>query len=93
MFYVLEKKVYSGLFGCIALKKKSIGSNCSIVSFKISVALLIFHLEDLFIDESVVDSLLLLYSCQFLPVCVLVFVYLDACILGACMLCEILFLD
>ena len=45
-------------------EKKSIGSNCSIVSFKISVALLIFHLEDLFIDVNEVlnSSTIVLFS-------------------------------
>ena len=52
---ILEKNVYSGffwfVFGCNALKI-SIESNCFIVSFRISVALLIFYLEDLSIDAS-----------------------------------------
>ena len=47
----LEKNVYSGFFGCNVLKI-SIKSNCSIVSFRISVALLILCLEDLSIDVS-----------------------------------------
>ena len=42
----LEKKVYSDFFGSNILKM-SIKSNLSIVSFKISVALLILYLEDL----------------------------------------------
>ena len=40
---VLEKNVYSAFFGCNVLKI-SIKSNCSIVSFRISVALLILCL-------------------------------------------------
>ena len=47
----LEKNVYSGFFGCNVLKI-SIRSNCSIVTFRISVALLIFCIEDLSIDVS-----------------------------------------
>ena len=45
------------------------------MSFRISVALLIFFLEDLSIDASGVESLLLLlYSSQFLLLCLLLFV-------------------
>ena len=47
----LEKNVYSAFLGCNVLKI-SIKSNCSIVLFRISVALLIFCLKDLFIDVS-----------------------------------------
>ena len=47
----LEKNVYSDFFGCNVLKI-SIKSNFSIVSFRISVALLVFCLEDLSIDVS-----------------------------------------
>jgi len=42
----LEKNVYSGFFGCQVLKI-SIKSNYSKVSFRISVALWIFSLENL----------------------------------------------
>ena len=45
----LEKNAYSDFFGCNVLKM-SIKSNFSIVSFSISVALLISCLEDPFID-------------------------------------------
>ena len=47
----LEKNVYSGFFGCNVLKM-SVKSNCPIVSFRISVALLIFGLGDLSINVS-----------------------------------------
>ena len=47
----LKKNVYSIFFGCNILKI-SIKSKCSIVSFSVSVALLILCLEDLFIDVS-----------------------------------------
>ena len=40
----LEKNVYSDVFGCSVLKM-SIKSNFSIVSFRISVALLVFCLD------------------------------------------------
>ena len=61
-------------FACDVLKI-SIKSNCSIVSFRISVALLIVCLEDLSIHVSGIYSLLLLlYSDQFLPLGLLVFV-------------------
>ena len=43
--------MYSDFFGCNVLKM-SIKSNFSIESFRISVALLIFYLEDLSIDVS-----------------------------------------
>ena len=43
--------IFWGFFGCNVLKML-IRSNFSIVSFKISVALLIFYLEDLSIDVS-----------------------------------------
>ena len=43
--------MYSAFFGCSVLKI-SIKSNFSIVSFRISVALLVFCLEDLSIDVS-----------------------------------------
>ena len=61
-------------FGCNVLKML-INSNFSIVSFRISVALLIFCLENLSIDVGVGVSLpLWLYSHQFLLICLLVFV-------------------
>ena len=47
----LKNNVYSGFFGCNVLKI-SIKSNCSIVSFRISVSLLIFYVDDLSIDVS-----------------------------------------
>ena len=47
----LEKNVYSDFFGCSVLKI-SMKSTFSIVSFRISVALLVFCLEDLSIDVS-----------------------------------------
>ena len=47
----LEKNVYSAFFRCNVLKI-SIKSNCSIVSFQSSVALLIFCLKNLSIDVS-----------------------------------------
>ena len=47
----LEKNAYSDFFGCNILEM-SIKSTLSIVSFRISGALLIFYLEDLFIDVS-----------------------------------------
>ena len=48
----LEKNAYSDFFGCDVLKI-SIKSNFSTVSFRMSIALLIFYLEDLSIDVSV----------------------------------------
>ena len=47
----LEKNVYYVCVGGNVLKI-SIKSNCSIVSFRISIALLIFCIEDLFINVS-----------------------------------------
>ena len=46
----LEKNIYSDYFGCNGLKMW-IKSNFSIVSFKISVASVIFYLEDLSISK------------------------------------------
>ena len=51
VLHALEKNIYSDLLGWNILKI-SIKSNYSIVSFRISVALLIFRLEDLSIDVS-----------------------------------------
>ena len=47
----LEKNVYSTLGGCNVLKI-GIKCNCSIGSCRLSLALLIFCLEDLFCDVS-----------------------------------------
>ena len=47
----LEKNVYSDFFGCNVLKM-SVKSTFSIVSFRISVALLIFSQEYLSVDVS-----------------------------------------
>ena len=66
-------------------------SNCFIVSLRIFVSLLSLCLEDLSIDVSVVLQFLIIVflsvsSCM----CVSIyFMYLDACILGAYMLCNI----
>ena len=49
--FALEENVYSG-FGGYNFLKISIKSYCSIVSFRISVAFLIFCLEDLSVDVS-----------------------------------------
>ena len=70
----LEKNVYL-YFGGMYILKTLIKFNFSIVSFRISIALLIFYLEDLSIEMSgVLNLLLLLYSHQFLLLCLLVFV-------------------
>ena len=59
--------------------------NCSIISFRVSVALLTFCLEDLSIDTSFVLSLiLLLYSHYFLPLCLLVQVQYFGCSCVGC---------
>ena len=58
--YALEKHVYSDFFGCGVLKI-SFKSNFSIVSFRISVALLVFCLEDLSIDVRGVFRLSLIH--------------------------------
>ena len=55
--------------------KIPIKSNCSNTSFRTSVALLIFCLEDLSTDVSEVLKSLLLYSDPFLPLGLLVFVF------------------
>ena len=54
--------------------KISVKSNCSIISFRISVVLLIFSLEDLSIDVNGVLRCPAVYSCPFLPLCLLVFI-------------------
>ena len=63
----LEKKVYSSAFGCYVLKISMI-SVSSKVSFKVCVSLLIFCFDDLSVGVSG------LCYCQFLLLCLLVFV-------------------
>ena len=70
----LEQKVYSSAFGWNVLKisVRSISPN---VSFKTCISLLIFCFDDLSIGVSGCSSLLLLLCyCQFLHLCLLVFV-------------------
>ena len=93
----LENNVYSVFcfvllfFQCNALKI-SIISNCSIVSFRISFAVFIFCLEDLFIDVSGLlksPTILVFLSISpfmYISVC---FMYLGTSILGAYMLTSI----
>ena len=50
--YLKRIYIYSDFFFGCNIPKTLIKSNCSVVSFRISVALLIFCLEDLFIDVS-----------------------------------------
>ena len=52
MFHVLEKNVYSDFFFKVRVLKISIKSNCSFVSCRISVALLLFCPEHLSVDVS-----------------------------------------
>ena len=75
MSHVHLKGMYI-LFFCFAcdVLKISIKSNCSIVSFRISVALLIFCLDLSIHVSGIYSILLLLYTHQFLPLCLLVFV-------------------
>ena len=74
-----------GFFGCNVLKI-STKSNCSIVSFRISVALLILCLEDLSIDVSGVlkSRTIIVFPLisPFMPVGIC-FMYLVAAILSA----------
>ena len=71
----IERNMYYTFFGFNVLKI-STKSKSSIVSFRISVALLIFCLEDLSTDVSeVLKSPLLLYSHPFVPLALLVFVF------------------
>ena len=79
-------------FGCNVLKI-SIKCNISIASFRISVALLIFCLEDLSIDVSLVLKSPIIVFPSFslfksLSICCM---YLGAPILGACILTSIIF--
>ena len=70
----LEKNVYFDFFGCNVLKIL-MKSNFPIVSFRISVTLLIFSLEDLSIDVTrVLKSPTLIVPHQFLLLYLLVFV-------------------
>ena len=81
------------LVGWCNVLKISIKSNCSVVSFRISVVLLIFCLEYLSIDVSgVLKSPAIIHSHRFL-LCLLVSVcmYLGAPILGAYILTSIIF--
>ena len=69
----LEKMYILAFFGCSILKI-SIKSKCFIVSFRTSVALLI--LEDLSFDVSrVLKSPNIIVFHQFLPLCLLAFVF------------------
>ena len=71
---VLEKSVCCGFFVCNVLKI-SIRSNCSVGAFRISVALLIFCLEDLSTEVSgVLKSPTIGVFPQFLLFCLLGFV-------------------
>ena len=77
------KNVYSDFFGGNVLKM-SIKSNFSIVSFRISVALLIFCLEDLSIEWGIKVSYNYCIPTSFSFMSVSIFcMYLDAPILGA----------
>ena len=80
--------MYSAFFGCSVLKI-SIKSNFSIVSFRISVALLVFYLEDLSIDVRgvLMSPTLIVFSSisPFMSVNICC-VYLGAHIFGAYML-------
>ena len=81
-----------GFFGC-NVPKISIKSYCSIVSFRISVALLIFCLEVLSIHVSGVlkspPIIVVLSISPFMSVSIC-FLCLDAPILGACMLMSVI---
>ena len=98
MWSILEKmfhvhlNVYSDFFGCNVLKM-SIVSNFSIVSFRISVALLIFCLVDLSIDVSGVlksPTITVVPSISPFTSVSLCCMYLGAPILGAYMLTIVL---
>ena len=84
----LEKNMYSHFFRCNVLKI-SFKATCSILSFKIFVALLVFCLEDLSINVNgvlkspTVTVLPSISSFMSLSIC---FVYLDAPVLGEYML-------
>ena len=74
----------------------SIKSNWSILSFRTSVFGLIFCLDDLSIDVSrVLNLLLLLYSCQSLPLCLYLFYIFRWTYIGCICIseCNILFLS
>ena len=83
--FALENNVYFAVLRWNVLLI-STNSNWSNVSFKAIVSLLIFYLEDLSINiNEVLMSLLLLYYCHFLPLCLLIFALLNSPILGAYM--------
>ena len=80
--------MYSDFFGCSVLKI-SIKSNFSIVSFRISVALLVFCLEDLSIDVSGVlksPTLIVFPSISPFMYVNICYIYVGAPIFGAYML-------
>ena len=86
----LEKTVYSGVFGCNILKI-SIKSNCSTVSFRISVALLSSCQEHMSIDvRRVLKSPTIVFptTSPFTSISIC-FIYLGAPILGAYMLISV----
>ena len=94
MFHVYLKRMCILFFlggGCNVLKI-SIKSNCSIVSFRISVAFLIFCLKDLSTDVSGVlkSSTIIVFSSvsPFMSV-IICFMYLCAPILGGYMLMNV----
>ena len=70
--YCINQRVWATELNVL---KISIKSNCSNMSFRISVALLIFCLEDQSTDVSEVLKSLLLYSHPFVPLALLVFVF------------------
>ena len=80
--------MYSAFFGCSVLKR-SIKSNFSIVSFRISVALLVFCLEDLSIGVSGVlrsPTMIVFPSISLFMSVNICCVYLGASVFGAYML-------
>ena len=90
----IEKNVYSFFFSFwYIVLKISIKSNCSIVSFRISVTLLIFFLEDLSIDVSGVlkspTAVVFPSVSPFMPVSIF-YMYLRAPILKAHILTNVI---
>ena len=92
----LEKKVYSSVFGWNVLKisMRSISSNAS---FKTCVYLLVFFFDDLSISVSeVLKSPTIIVLCQFLLLCLLVFVLcieVLLCWVHRCLQLYVFFLD
>ena len=91
--YDLEKHLYSDFFFYCNVLKISIKSSSSVLSFRISAALLIFCLEDLSIDvsEGLMSPIIIFSSISTFMSVSICFIYLSAPVLGTYMLMSLIF--